>query len=85
MVDLLQAVLRALCRAVEVAPPMVANARDVENLVRDHFADGCAGSKSELLTGGRRELVGDELVQFIEGRVSVHLDPESGAPVFEDR
>ncbi len=85
MVDLLQAVLRALCRAVEVAPPMVANARDVENLVRDHFADGCAGSKSELLTGWRRELVGDELVQFIEGRVSVHLDPESGAPVFEDR
>jgi len=85
MVDLLQAVLRALCRAVGVAPPMVANARDVENLVRDHFSGGCARSESELLTGWRRELVGDELVHFIEGRMSVHLDPDTGGPVFEER
>ncbi|MHC4935115.1 MAG: ribonuclease D [Planctomycetota bacterium] len=85
MVDLLQAVLRALCRVVEVAPPVVANARDVEELVREHFAGGCGESESALLRGWRRELVGDELLRFVEGEVSVHLDPETGGPVFTDR
>ena len=85
MVDLLQAVLRALCRAVEVAPPVVANAKDVEFLVRDHFQGGCEESDSALLRGWRRELVGEELIRFVEGEVSVHLDPKTGAPVFEDR
>ncbi len=85
MVDVLQAVLKALCRAEEVAPPIVANARDVENLVRDHFAGGVHASDCSLLTGWRRELVGDELVRFVEGQVSMHLDPKTGAPVFHDR
>ncbi len=85
MVDLLQAVLRALCRVVEVAPPVVANAKDVENLVREHFQGGCDDSECALLTGWRRELVGDELVRFIRGEVSVHLDPTTGGPVFHDR
>ncbi len=85
MVDLLQAVLRALCRVVEVAPPVVANAKDVENLVRDHFQGGCEESECALLSGWRRELVGKELVRFIEGEVSVHLDPTTGGPKFTDR
>ena len=85
MVDILQAVLRALCRAEEVAPPIVASGDDVENLVRDHFAGGVQTSECSLLTGWRRELVGDELVRFVEGQVSLHLDPKTGAPVFDDR
>jgi len=85
MLDILQAVLRALCRAEEVAPPIVASGDDVENLVRDHFAGGVHTSECALLTGWRRELVGEELVRFIEGQVSIHLDPGTGAPVFDER
>ena len=85
MVDLLQAVLRALCRVEEVAPPVVASGKDVENLVRDYFQGGTEESESSLLSGWRKELVGDELVRFCEGKVSVHLDPKTGGPVFDDR
>ena len=85
MVDLLQAVLRALCRVEEVAPPVVASGKDVENLVRDYFQGGTEESESALLNGWRKELVGDELVRFCEGKVSVHLDPKTGGPVFDDR
>lgn len=84
-VELLQAVLRALCRAEEVAPPVVASGGDVEELVRDLEAGTVEESGSALLRGWRRELVGNELIRFLEGAVSVHLDPKTGGPVFEDR
>ena len=67
------------------SPPVVASGKDVENLVRDYFQGGTEESESSLLSGWRKELVGDELVRFCEGKVSEHLDPKTGGPVFDDR
>ncbi|MFQ5654838.1 MAG: ribonuclease D [Planctomycetota bacterium] len=85
MVDFLQAVLKAQCQTERVAPVLVGNTRDVESLVLDHLDGTLKEGANPLLEGWRGELVGGRLLEFLEGRLSVHLDPASNAPVFRHR
>lgn len=81
------AVLRARCDDAELASELVATTADLEALVRYISAhDGelpAPGTDFDdlpaLLKGWRREVVGDELVDLLEGRISLRL---SATPPF---
>lgn len=86
--NFLDAFLKAECQKQEIAPGMVTNAAGIENLVRafaeerlDQEAEG--RDASPLLKGWRRDLVGDRLIAFLHGEVSVRVDPKLKRPVFE--
>lgn len=82
LVDLLSAVVKLRARENNVAVPLLASRKDLEAL---------AGGEREgnpLLEGWRRSIVGDELVDVIDGKLSVRVaggrvvieDVEEGAP-----
>lgn len=66
-VDLMIALVRARARERGVAMPLLAGRDDLERLA--------AGEReaSPLLEGWRREMVGDELVELLEGSLSMRL------------
>jgi ribonuclease D len=77
LVELLQAVLKARAAAEDIAPSLLATTADIQMLVE---------SKRErvsvdlpVLRGWRRQLVGDLLLQILEGITLVSVDPKSGA------
>ena len=80
-VDLLEVVLRARALENEIAPSYLGTRADIAQLI-DHTVSGNRrrqdGPEPLLLTGWRRELVGDELVAFLEGRASLKIDEATG-------
>lgn len=83
-VDLLEVVLRARALEHEIAPSYLGTRADLGALI-DAVRDGKDGRGSGrrehaplLLEGWRRDLVGDELVAFLEGRATLRIDPDSG-------
>jgi ribonuclease D len=76
-VDLLEVVLRARALENEIAPSYLGTRADLAALI-----DGVRGQGREstplLLAGWRRELVGDELVAFLEGRATLRIDAATG-------
>jgi ribonuclease D len=76
LVELLQAVLKARAAEAEIAPTLLATSADLQALVE-------AKEKNKpldlpLLRGWRRELIGELLLQILEGAVSVAVDPVKG-------
>jgi ribonuclease D len=76
LVELLQAVLKARAAEAEIAPTLLATSGDLQALVE-------AKEKHKMpdlpvLRGWRRELIGDLLVQILDGKVIVSVDPEKG-------
>jgi len=76
LVELLQAVLKARATEAEIAPTLLATSADLQALVE-------AKEKSRtvdlpLLRGWRKQLVGDLLIQILEGTVTVSVDPLKG-------
>lgn len=74
LVELLQAVTKARAAEEEVAPTLLATSADLQALV---------DAKTEramldlpLLKGWRRLLLGDLLLEILEGKVAVAIDPE---------
>jgi ribonuclease D len=76
LVELLQAVLKARAAEAEIAPTLLATSAELQALVE-------AKEKKKtpdlpLLRGWRRELIGELLLQILEGTVTVSVDPAKG-------
>ncbi|WP_455242441.1 ribonuclease D [Petrachloros mirabilis] len=76
LVELMQAVLKARAAAAEIAPTLLATSADLQALVEAKEKNLTVDLP--LLRGWRRELVGELLVQVLEGKVSVSVDSASG-------
>ncbi len=78
-VDLLEVVLRARALEHEIAPSYLGTRADLAALI-----DGVRGTRPGrdtaplLLAGWRKDLVGDELVAFLEGRATLRIDGVTG-------
>ena len=67
-VDLLMAVVRIRARENGIAIPTLASHSDLVDIARGHY------DKVELLRGWRRDIVGAELVDLLEGRLSLAIE-----------
>lgn len=77
LVELLQAVLKARAAEAEIAPTLLATSADLQALV-----EGMEKGKTPdlpLLRGWRRQLIGELLIQILDGSVTVSVDPVKGA------
>lgn len=79
--------VRARCREADVAPRFVATKAEAEELVR-WWIHGDRGDEPDLplLEGWRRQLVGQEALDWLAGKVSLRLeeDGESGVRVVRE-
>jgi len=76
LVELLQAVLKALAADAEIAPTLLATSADLQALVEAKEKKMIVDVP--LLRGWRRQLAGDLLMQVLNGLVTVSVDPSSG-------
>ena len=67
-VDMLMAIVRMKARENDIALPTLANTSDLTAVARGHRDD------VEVLKGWRRELVGNDLVSFLEGNTVLAVD-----------
>lgn len=72
-VDMLMAIVRTRARENDIALPTLASHADLVAIARGHLDD------VDLLKGWRRELVGEELLDFLEGRIT--LSVRDGKPL----
>lgn len=85
LVTFLDAFLKAECQEQEIAAGMVTNAAGIEGVVRA-FVEGELDSpeaRSPVLHGWRRDLIGDRLIAFLEGKITVRVDAETKRLLFE--
>jgi ribonuclease D len=82
VVSLVSAVLGALSKKAGVDSSLLANRREIEGMVCWHGEESFERSQYRLLNGWRYELIGRDVMDFLEGRVSVQIDPDSGQPAF---
>jgi ribonuclease D len=74
--EMLNAVLRARAEEHRIAPPLIATMRDLELLAHDPRREEARALP--VLNGWRREMVGNELLDILEGRSVVRLDGRGG-------
>ena len=68
-----------------MSPAYLASRGDLYDLVKATSAGrGGATSDVRVLSGWRRELVGEDLLGLLAGRYSLSLDPETAAVVIRD-
>lgn len=77
IVELLQAVLKARAAEEGIAPTMLATSADLQTLVE--AKQNRATLDVPILRGWRRQLVGDLLLQVLDGAVTITVDRTSGA------
>ena len=65
---MLMAIVRIRARENDIAIPTLASHSDLVEIARGHY-DG-----AEILRGWRRDIVGAELVDFLEGRLSLSIE-----------
>ncbi|OUU20398.1 MAG: hypothetical protein CBC13_10765 [Planctomycetia bacterium TMED53] len=82
--ELATSALRALCRAERIAPPLVGNQGDVEDLVRARINKDPYIDSLKLLSGWRGELFGQRLLRFLSGDSALRIDPRSGYPNLDE-
>ena len=83
LVELLQAVLKARAAAEDIAPSLLATTADIQTLVESKRER--VSADLPVLRGWRRQLVGDLLLQILEGITLVSVDPKSGALLIQAR
>ncbi len=76
LVELLQAVTKACAAEKKIAPTLLATTAELQTLV--DAGTTRASLDLQLLKGWRRELLGDILLELLEGKLSVAIDPGSG-------
>ena len=67
-VDMLMAVVRTRARENGIAVPTLASHAELTEIARGHYDD------VELLRGWRRDIVGAELVDLLEGRLALCIE-----------
>ncbi|MCK9496531.1 MAG: HRDC domain-containing protein [Dehalococcoidia bacterium] len=77
---ILSGIVQARCREASIAPRFVATRREIDDLI----AWWLVGDRSKepglpLLGGWRRELVGADLLDWLQGKTAVIVDPDSEA------
>lgn len=77
IVELLQAVLRARAAEEGISPTMLATSSDLQTLVE--AKQNRTTLDVPILRGWRRQLVGDLLLQVLDGAVTITVDRTSGA------
>ncbi|MFP6632580.1 MAG: ribonuclease D [Planctomycetota bacterium] len=83
--DLLDTFLRTRAKELSMSPAYLASRGDLYDLVKATSAGrGGASSDVRVLSGWRRELVGEDLLGLLAGRYSLSLDPETAAVVIRD-
>jgi ribonuclease D len=75
-VELIQAVLKARAAAEGIAPSLLATTADIQALVES--TRQAVPADLPLLRGWRRQLVGELLLQVLQGTVLVSVDAKSG-------
>ena len=66
------AIVRSRCEAADIATELVSTRGELEALLTDVSAGAADLSRHRLMQGWRRELAGDHVVAFAEGRVALH-------------
>jgi len=75
-VDLLQAVLKAIALREEIAPSLLAGASDLQELVdAKHQREKL---DLPILQGWRKTLAGETLLEVLDGKLQVGIDPSTG-------
>ena len=77
LLELLQAVLKARAAEEEIAPTLLGTTADLQALVDARTTH--AAIDIPLLKGWRRLLVGNLLLDVLDGKLAVKIDPKSGA------
>ncbi len=77
IVELMQAVLKARAAEEGIAPTMLATSSDLQILVE--AKQNRTALDVPILRGWRRQLVGDLLLQVLDGATTITVDPTSGA------
>ncbi len=77
---ILSGIVQARCREAAIAPRFVATRRDIDELIAwwlvgDHDQEPAI----PLLEGWRRDLVGADLLEWLQGKTAVVVDPDSEA------
>jgi ribonuclease D len=77
---ILSGIVQARCREASIAARFVATRRDIDELIAwwlvgDHSSE----PQVPLLNGWRRDLVGADLLEWLQGKTSVVVDPDSEA------
>ncbi len=65
--DILFAVQKTICYDLDLAPELVASRNDLQNLVRAHRESRVEESQVPLLEGWRRQIVGQALIDLLDG------------------
>jgi len=76
LVELLQAVVKARATEEEIAPTLLATTADLQALV--DAKTNRPGLNLPLLKGWRRLLLGDILLEVLDGKLAITIDPKSG-------
>ena len=79
LVALAEALLRSRAREAGLAYELLAARADLQAIVTAR-RDGAGEAEVRTLRGWRRELVGEELLQLLDGEVSLSVGHESGRP-----
>jgi ribonuclease D len=66
--DLMMAIVRLRARQNDIAVQTLASHSDLQRIARGHYDD------VELLRGWRREMVGEELIRFMNGEISLSIE-----------
>ncbi len=67
-VDMLMAIVRIRARENGIAVPTLASHSDLVDIARGHYGN------AEVLRGWRRDIVGNDLLDLLEGRTSLAID-----------
>ncbi len=76
LVELLQAVLKGRAAEADIAPTLLATTADLQALVEAKEQRGRLDLP--ILRGWRREIAGETLLEVLEGKTTVSVDPRSG-------
>lgn len=83
LVDLLQSVLKSRALEEEIAPSLLASAADLQALVE--AKQDREKLDLPLLRGWRRQLAGEAVLQVLEGKLTVSVEPRSGKVRLDSR
>jgi ribonuclease D len=84
-VDLLEVFLKARARQARIGASYLGSRQDLADLLESIRADTPASDGVLLLQGWRKRLIGEDLVALALGRLSLHIDPESGCVTTTNR